>query len=118
MISKLNEEAHTLQFILRSSSFKERQVTDYILQMDYFWGTRVSWRSTRRGDGTFVHFQTWKKKNICLYILKEIHSALKQTNKKGKWRDNDCIDHIKNCMFLRHQTTQTSGTSITETDIP
>lgn len=58
------------------------------------------------------------KKNICLYILKEIHSALKQTNKKGKWRDNDCIDHIKNCMFLRHQTTQTSGTSITETDIP
>ena len=82
MISKLSEGAHTLQLILRSSSFQERQVTDYILQVDHFRGTCVYWRSTRRGDGTFIHFQTWKKEYLSLHI-KEIHSALKQTNKKG-----------------------------------
>lgn len=49
------------------------------------------------------------KKNICLYILKEIHSALKQTKKK-KEMERECIDHIKNRIFLRHQITQTSGT--------
>lgn len=83
MISKLNEEAHTLQFILRSSSFKERQVTDYILQMDYFWGTRVCWRSTRRGDGTFVHFQTWKKKIFVFTYLKKFTVLSNKQTKKG-----------------------------------
>lgn len=87
--------------------------------MDDFRGTRIWRRSTGRGDGTFIHSQTWKR-NVVFTFFK-IYTAL--SRKKKKKKNDKEIESLKHrpCRELyisRYKITKLSGTPLQSQTYP